>query len=79
MGRSIHEWIESGSVSEAIAKQRGYIELVRCKDCKHHVHAYWLDADEEHPCILCNKHSFTGVRDPNWFCADGEKGKGLPQ
>ena len=31
--RSWHYWIVTGSVSENLAKQRGYIELVPCKDC----------------------------------------------
>ena len=61
MGRSLHEWIVTGAISENIAKQRGYRELVRCKDCKHNSVGNWCNAHMEH------------YPDDDWFCADGEQ------
>jgi hypothetical protein len=69
VGVNIHEWIEKGSVSEEIAKRRGLIELVRCKDCK-----YWYFADNRIPCEqenVCGRNGIVVTLD--WFCADGER------
>ena len=60
---AIHEWIVTGSISERILKQRGYKELVRCKDCKHlgYTNSHWF-------CKWLNR-----CVDEYWFCADGER------
>lgn len=47
-------------------------ELVRCKDCKHMRHLEWLD-DETGKVLVCNKHVYTGLRNEEFFCADGER------
>ena len=59
---AIHEWIAKGAVSDDIAKQRGYIELVRCKDCKWYV---------QNRMFQCGAHCIP-VKNSDWFCADGE-------
>lgn len=48
-------------------------EIVQCKDCKHIEHMYTLDELNGKKCYVCRKHSFTGQRDEDWFCADGER------
>ena len=48
-------------------------ELVRCKDCKHLEHLSHLDEINGKECYVCRKHTFTGMRSPDWFCADGER------
>ena len=48
-------------------------EIVRCKDCKHLEHIYTLDELNGKKCYVCRKHSFTGLREEDWFCADGER------
>lgn len=39
------------------------VEVVRCKDCKHH------ESYPEHGYIWCNKYWLEKPED--WFCADG--------
>jgi len=73
---SLHEWIERGSISDDIAKRKGVRELIRCKDCRHLEHLYWLDEKNGKKCYVCKKHNFTGLRDENWFCADGKRKEG---
>ena len=51
-------------------------ELIRCKDCKHLEHMYALDELNGKKCYVCRKHSFTGLREEDWFCADGERKEG---
>ena len=46
--------------------------LVLCRDCKHLEHMYALDELNGKKCYVCRKHSFTGLREEDWFCADGE-------
>ena len=46
--------------------------VVRCKDCKHLERLPWLD-DETGKAMVCRKHTFTGMRTEDWFCADGER------
>ena len=48
-------------------------EIVRCEDCKYLYHLWWLDEKNEKKCYICNKHTFTGMREEEWFCADGER------
>ena len=62
--RSIHEWIVSGSISENIVKQRGYIELVRCKDCRWH--------EREQPGMVYCPNTVGNWVEDDWYCADGE-------
>lgn len=58
----------------ASAEGQGYLhEIVRCNDCKHLEHLAWLDEKNGEECYVCRKHSFTGMRSPDWFCADGER------
>jgi hypothetical protein len=47
----------------------GYVQVIRCKYCKHAEILKWLDG-----AIVCKKHSYTGVRPEEFFCADGEMG-----
>ena len=63
--RSIHEWIVSGSISENIVKQRGYIELVRCKDCRWH--------EREQPGMVYCPHIVGNWVEDDWYCAGGER------
>lgn len=49
------------------------LELIRCKDCKHLEHLSWMDEKNGKKCYVCNKHTFTGMREEEWFCADGER------
>ena len=66
---AIHEWIVQGAVSDDIAKQRGYIELIRCKDCKH---GEKTPTFQYHPNLTwCNKYERS--HDDDWFCADAER------
>lgn len=46
-------------------------EIVRCKDCKNAEVIKWLDN-----AIICKKHSYTGVRPDEFYCADGERQEG---
>lgn len=48
-------------------------DIVRCRDCKYIEHLWWLDDANGFECYVCRKHSFTGRRTPDWFCADGER------
>lgn len=68
--RSIHEWIVSGSISENIVKQRGYIELVRCNQCKHY--------EGVHDVPGCAPCAFWGIGGVMWddFCKRGERWNG---
>ena len=68
---AIHEWIARGAVSDDIAKQRGYIELVRCKDC----YAFTMTGkimDKDIPKSPFCKRLYRLVSE-DWFCADGER------
>ena len=49
----------------------GYAKVVRCKDCKNAEILPWLDN-----AIICKKHSYTGVRPDNFYCANGERKDG---
>lgn len=42
----------------------GYVQVVRCKDCKH--------SKDEYGGMFCPKFGF--VHQEDWFCADGERG-----
>ena len=57
----------------AIALLKEQKAVVRCKDCKHLEHVYTLDELNGKKCYICRKHPFTGLRDEDWFCADGER------
>ena len=65
--RSIHEWIVSGSISENIVKQRGYIELVRCGECKHYNDGWCYNPN------TYDDEKTRGNTSPDWYCADGER------
>lgn len=75
---SFHEWIERGSISEKLAKQRGCVELVRCKDCKHRgimagktsFDIQWPDDD-----CLCRSADpyYSWLPPDDWYCANGER------
>lgn len=47
-------------------------EIIRCKDCMHMRHLEWLD-DETGKAIVCDKHVYAGLRNEEFFCADGER------
>ena len=62
MKRSLHEWIATGSVSENIAKQRGYKEVIRCEDCKYY-------DPTVHYCDKLETHKV----DNYFYCAKGKR------
>ena len=47
-------------------------EIARCRDCKYMERLPWLD-DEDFKAMVCRKHTFTGMRKEDFFCADGER------
>lgn len=49
--------------------EHDYVEVVRCKDCKHH-------DDEEIGMVYC-PNIVGGWVDNDWFCADGEMKEGV--
>lgn len=60
-------------ITDSIAVLKEQPEIVRCKDCKHLEHLKHLDEINGRECYVCRKHTFTGMRSPDWFCADGER------
>ena len=69
---AVHEWIQKGSVSEELAEQRGLVELVRCKDCKHRSNEmYDYYGNPNNKVYVCQIHDL--AKKPDWFCADGER------
>jgi hypothetical protein len=46
-------------------------ELVRCANCKHGTTI--IDAMNQKSYILCGNKNDHYSRDPDWYCADGEK------
>lgn len=54
----------------------GGIPIVRCKDCKYYA-IYELKADgtddKRYKPSVCIKGEHAKRRDPDWFCADGER------
>ena len=86
-GMAINEWIQKGSVSDEIAKKRGLVELVRCKDCKHrpkepNLETYESGFDLEFPegskcpCLCCGDEWYSWYPEDDWFCANGERQEG---
>ena len=71
----IGEWIYGVAMvpCDWVYKYVAQPEVVKCKDCKHLEHMYTLDELNGKKCYVCRKHSFTGLRDEDWFCADGER------
>ena len=63
---SLKQWAKGGIQKWCPLKEQ---ELVQCKDCKHMREVNWNDE----PMEICLKHTFTGERHDDWFCADGEK------
>ena len=51
-----------------IGKERiEYVQIVRCKDCKHYENSGWF--------TQCFRHN--GISpDSDWFCSDGERKEG---
>ncbi len=45
--------------------QSDYVDVVRCKDCKH------LGNNDDY--YFCNAIGIAFGNKPNWFCADGER------
>lgn len=64
---NIHEWIQQGSMSDDIAKKRGLMELVRCRDC-----VYWQDNNSGYPHIGC-KWRDDETPESDDFCSAGER------
>lgn len=64
---------EINSIKDAITLLKEQPEIVRCKDCKYLIHLSWMDEKNCMKCYVCNKHTFTGMRKEEWFCADGER------
>ena len=60
------------SMMEGICLLKEQPEIVRCKDCKYLERLPWLD-DETGKAMVCRKHTFTGMRTEDWYCADGER------
>ena len=71
MTRLEKERMTPSQVCYMIADEIAYIpsadvvEVVRCKDCKHHIY-------EEPNMVYCPYATASWVSD-NWFCADGER------
>lgn len=63
---AVHEWIATGAVSDEIVKQRGYKELIRCKDCKHYNIIGCAGGFG-----WCERYGMG--RTDDFFCADGER------
>lgn len=59
-GKNYPQWVADtiGNIPDAIT---------RCKNCRNAQILHWLDN-----AIICTKHSYTGVRPDEFFCADGE-------
>ena len=52
---TVNQWLEKAD----------YVQVVRCKDCKH-----W----DEESTFCCYTEGCYGLEtQPNWFCADGER------
>lgn len=52
------------------------VRVVRCKDCKHYVNDRLkkdYSEDERFKRRVCVASEYAILRDPNWFCADGER------
>ena len=49
-------------------------ELIRCKDCKHGKPE--TEPFTKLPFVMCYNKGCHYQRDPEWFCADGEKKDG---
>lgn len=65
-----HEVVQSEDIRAIPAAD--VVPVVRCKDCKYINHLPWMD-DETGRAVICSKHSFTGLRSDDWYCADGER------
>lgn len=66
------QWeLNFSEIREALSEYQS--EIVRCKDCKHLEHLWHMDEINGKECYVCRKHTFTGMRSPEWFCADGER------
>lgn len=63
---SLHEWIVKGSISKRLADERGYQELIRCKDC-----CMGEPYPRETGKTWC--HLMGEPHKDDWFCADGRK------
>ncbi len=50
-------------IADYIESTRNKVEAVRCKDCKHYNAGF--------ECLI---EGYGIERNPNWFCADGERG-----
>lgn len=57
------EWIKTQPTVDAVP-------VVRCKDCKH----YKVE-DGQCPADYTGDPYYSWTPDPNWFCADGERGQ----
>ena len=73
----IHDAIDSGIhislFMDVLELLEGQPQIVRCRDCKYLEHMYTLDELNGKRCYVCRKHTFTGLREEDWFCADGER------
>ena len=47
--------------------------IVRCKDCKYLEHVFTLDELNKKYCAVCKKHAYLGLRELDFYCADGER------
>lgn len=54
--------------SECTNSKVDMVEVVRCKNCRNAYILPWLDN-----AIICEKHSYTGVRPEEFYCADGKR------
>lgn len=57
--------ISADQVIELLKERGTLVEVVRCRECKHH-------EDEEPGMVYCPKIVGSWVSE-NWFCADGER------
>ena len=58
--------VKAKADEEPIARNAGYPELIRCKDCKHR-------DPEDFKCDHGHDIHWELPRPDDWFCADGER------
>lgn len=70
------EWIVPDADLGCDGAYFNYQELVRCKDCKwYSIYEAKKDGtpDKRYSPSVCLREIYAKRRDPDWFCADGER------
>lgn len=58
---------KSKGIKKGLKMRKGYVRVVRCKDCKH-----FLDGGCGNTVSLSPSRNLLAVM-PDWYCADGER------